>query len=314
MYDYTDDDLAKLQKFADVVTSGAVVVCLTGQVIDEYERNREKKIADVLKQLEAKVLHVGSLPRICDGYEEATAISKLSQELVLAKKELLAKVRSHAEDKTLAADQLIQKIMKVSKTVEFDEQSYERAVRRQQLGNPPGKRESLGDQLNWELLLSNLAESLPLHVLSSDRDWASELAPGTIKPVLAAEWQDKKKATVTLLDGLNKFLDLLAIDVHVLEEPDKDADVQDLAESKSFNRTHTAIARLAQHETLNPSQLKILVAALNQNDQIYLIAKDADVSAFYARLVVAHSNQLSTEEISEILGHLNVKVASDVWL
>ena len=75
-----------------------------------------------------------------------------------------------------------------------------------------------------------------------------------------------------------------------------------------------AIARLAQHETLNPSQLKILVAALNQNDQIYLIAKDADVSAFYASLVVAHSNQLSTEEISEILGHLNVKVASDVWL
>ena len=53
-------------------------------------------------------------------------------------------------------------------------------LRRTEVGNPPGKADSLGDALNWEWLLEQEIEFWDdeLILISSDNDYESELIKG----------------------------------------------------------------------------------------------------------------------------------------
>lgn len=52
LYDYTDDDLQKLEELADAVEAGKVVSYLAKQTVDEFKRNRAGKLADIISALE----------------------------------------------------------------------------------------------------------------------------------------------------------------------------------------------------------------------------------------------------------------------
>lgn len=64
-------------------------------------------------------------------------------------------------------------------------------------GNPPGKRDSYGDQYNWEILLQKVPDE-DLYVVSKDSDFASALAKPDKNGAISAhdflrrEWSDRK--------------------------------------------------------------------------------------------------------------------------
>jgi hypothetical protein len=74
---------------------------------------------------------------------------------------------------TLAADILFANIVKAAGVIEPKQAELNAAYHRMSLNNPPGKKGSLGDRLNWEQLLSRMPNQADLHIVSKDGDFAS---------------------------------------------------------------------------------------------------------------------------------------------
>lgn len=53
-FHFSSDDLEELKKLIVVIKEGQINLILPDQVIDEFKRNREVKIADALKDLKSK--------------------------------------------------------------------------------------------------------------------------------------------------------------------------------------------------------------------------------------------------------------------
>ena len=55
-----------------------------------------------------------------------------------------------------------------------DSSTLDKATDRTEIGNPPGKKGSLGDAIIWESLLGHAPDE-PLHFVSDDIDYKSKL-------------------------------------------------------------------------------------------------------------------------------------------
>lgn len=308
LYDYTDDDLQKLEELADAVEAGKVVLYLAKQTVDEFKRNRAGKLADIISALEKKPKGDKSLPRICDGFAERDAFLQSMEVALSLRAELIKQVRLKASTGELKADGLIAKLMAAAKTLEHDPKIIEAARLRRDLGQPPGKRESLGDQIIWETLLASVAKGQPMTILSRDGDWSS-LLTGQIEPVLAEEWaREKKGATLTLAKTLNEFLKSMDIDVEVSNDPDKEFQVNRLCNSGAFGTTHAAIEKLQSYDHFNPPQVSKMVEAFFENSQVGWISGDSDVNEFYTKLVANHAALIDADKVEKMLAQLHPPV------
>lgn len=308
LYDYTDDDLQKLEELSKAVESGKVVLYLAKQTVDEFKRNRDGKLADIISALEKKPKGDKSLPRICDGFVERDAFLAAMEQALSLRAELIKQVRSKAVAGELTADILIAKLMAAAKTLDHDHKIVEAARLRRDRGQPPGKRDSLGDQIIWETLLASVSPAQPLTILSRDGDWSSPLTD-QIDPVLAEEWADKKKgAVLTLAKTLNEFLKSMDIDVEVSDDPDKEFQVNRLCNSGGFGTTHAAIEKLQGYEHFNPNQVEKMVEAFFQNSQVGWISGDSDVNEFYTKLVANHASLIDADTAEKLLAKLHPPV------
>jgi predicted nucleic acid-binding protein len=68
-YHYSSDDLEELQKLTVLISEGQVTLILPEQVVSEFRRNREAKIADALKRFTAERLN-DQFPQITKDYDE----------------------------------------------------------------------------------------------------------------------------------------------------------------------------------------------------------------------------------------------------
>lgn len=147
-YKLSDDDLEELKKLSVTVKSRATALYLTDQVRDEFRRNREKTISDSLASLEAAKLPK-SFPRLftnLDGYLELRkTLSQFEEQLA----NLLADARKAAIENRLGADELIAELFSLATPLRLTPDILEAARMRHDLGNPPGKEDSVGDAVNW---------------------------------------------------------------------------------------------------------------------------------------------------------------------
>jgi PIN domain len=131
-------------------------------------------------------------------YDEA--LERLSQ----VRNRLAAEATIKSRTFELVVDQRLSKLTEIASKYPDDDEVFERAIRRAQKGNPPGKKESIGDQYNWEMLLKKVPD-VDLYVVSKDGDYASPLggtdANGAIYPnvFLSNEWK-------TARNGKNLYL------------------------------------------------------------------------------------------------------------
>src|SRR5205085_11004510 len=76
------------------------------------------------------------------------------------------------------------------------EDIVEKAKRRILLGNPPGKKDSLGDSINWESLLQFVKNGDDVYFISGDGDYRSAVGNNEFSQYLKMEWENIKQSKI----------------------------------------------------------------------------------------------------------------------
>ena len=154
-FHFTNEQLDSLNKVFASHEHGAATVHLTGQVKDEFRRNREAKINDALKRFK-ETKFTARLPSFMQAYDEYCDVTRLVSELQAKSKAILEKVHDDIARQELMADKLIKDIFDKFKLIQTSDKIYDAASRRISVGNPPGKNKSIGDAINWLILLETV--------------------------------------------------------------------------------------------------------------------------------------------------------------
>jgi predicted nucleic acid-binding protein len=298
-YHFSSDDLEELQKLLVLLDNKSLTLYVTEQVVDEYERNRENKIADALGRFrDLKLNH--QYPQLCQAYPEYPQLRELQKQFENCHASLLAKLQTDIGDQSLKADQLLKSLFKKATLVKRSDTIVDTARRRVELGNPPGKAVSLGDSINWESLLACVPEAQDIYVIADDGDWASALDRYQFKDFLLKEWAVRKKACVFYYRRLATFFKDQFPEIKLAAELEKELAIQKLAKSGSFSTTHAAVAKLSQMAEFTPVQANEIISAALSNNQVGWIARDEDVKAFLSVVLEKHANNLDPADLQAV--------------
>ena len=291
-FHYSKDELDALNNVFASHKHGSATVHLTEQVCNEFKRNRENKIKDALKRFK-DIRIAPQFPSFMKGYEEYGAIRDMSSQLQELQKVILEKVQKDISEQTLLADRLIGEIFSKQKIVPVTKDVYESASMRLSLGNPPGKNNSLGDAVNWTILLASVPPTENLHIISEDGDFYSSLDEGRVHPFLLDEWRQTKGAELFAYRTLSAFMQEHFDGVAFAFDKDKDALIEALRSAGAFAVTHRLIAELENYQYFSAKEVARILDAAEENDQFGWIVTDYDVSDFLNRVAVPHMESLS---------------------
>jgi hypothetical protein len=196
-YKLSDDDLEELEKLTVAVRSEDTSLYVTDQVRAEFNRNREAVIADSLKAFEGAKLPAG-FPRLVMNFPDYDEMREDLKSYELHRRSLLQEVRQAASERKLHADELIDELFRIAKDIPFAEQIWQASRMRYDLGNPPGKKGSYGDAVNWESLLVAVPDGRDLLFVTADSDYISELDDSMLADTLLREWRSKKHSEISL--------------------------------------------------------------------------------------------------------------------
>lgn len=294
-YHYTSDDAEQLKIIAKLAKKNELVLYLTEQVVDEFKRNRENKLAAAIKDLE-KWGKAPGIPRCMIGYTEVKTYQEAVSAVEKARSALITQARKDAQERTLSADTLFADIVDVAVLIKREQLQIADAKTRKLIGNPPGKKDSWGDQINWECLLAGVPGGTELHIISKDGDFASPLFADQAHQFLVDEWKAAKGAALYLHEELRPFLKSKFPDIQLATDIEKSAAIGRLENSASFQTTHAAVATLSPISgTLTWSDADRLFSAGLVNNQIAWIGTDDDVYPFYAGLIDTFAAKLDAE-------------------
>lgn len=297
---FTKDELDALSNVFASHSVGNAKVYLTQQVCDEFKRNREAKIKDALKRFnEAK--YAAQLPSFTKGYPEHERILTLTQELQQLSKRLHDKVSEDIAAQRLQADALIADIFRRTEIIKTPKEIYERAVNRGRLGNPPGKNDSIGDAINWIILLEKVTNEEDIHIISEDGDFYSILEENTVSPFLADEWKAKKNSQVRVYRTLGSFMKEHFNGIEFAFDKEKEDLIAQLYGVPTFAHCHAVIAKLAEFSYFSVDEVDRILAAACVNNQFGWIVTDSDVSDFLNRVAVPKCGDIFEPERVDIL-------------
>lgn len=282
-YHLTSEDLEELEKLVKLIRDKEITLILTDQVIDEINRNRANKINDSLSPFK-KLKFKQSFPAYCKEYPQYEGMKTAIKQAETLHTEMISKIQEDIEKKKLKADLLLDKLFHISDPVLHDEDIIKRAETRVNLGNPPGKKGSLGDAVNWESLLSFIPEKSAVYIITDDADFYSPLSDTKFNDFLMIEWQKKKNSKVNFYRKLSGFFKENFPQISLKTEIEKDKLIEELSASTSFAQTHAMIAKLSDYNHFTQKQAEDLMRAVVNNGQINRIISDEDVSSFYKKL------------------------------
>ena len=294
-FHFTKDELDSLNDVFASHEHGSATVHLTEQVCNEFRRNREARIKDALKKFN-ETKFSPQFPSFMKGYDEYGQIRELSNSLRELQKSILAKVEADISAKDLVADQLIDQIFESSETVPVTTQMYGKASMRSALGNPPGKNDSIGDAVNWTLLLESVPDGQDVHIISEDGDFYATLDDQRAHPFLVEEWERVKGARLFVYRTLSGFMAEHFDGVAFSFDKDKEALIEELFDSGSFAQTHGIIAKLENYRYFSAKEVIRILDAVDANNQLGGIITDYDVSDFLNRVAVPHMGNVTSAE------------------
>jgi hypothetical protein len=203
-----------LEKLLSLVEDGSVELILTQQVKDEFYRNKEdfavlmkKKLNSCKKSLKVSISNEKDLK----GIENELKDLKLKYT-----KEVQVKVEENFNiiEKNIApngkVDKLIERLFKKSIFYPVTRNIISAADIRKLLGNPPKTNKgSLGDAINWEILLAEMQDDLEFVCGDTDfkvENWKGEI---TMRDFLQREWKEKVESDIRLYPRIIDFLESL---------------------------------------------------------------------------------------------------------
>jgi len=302
-YHLSDDDLEEIRKLSVLLERDEVRLWLPQQVKDEFFRNRENKVQDAIKRLKDQNKKV-SFPVFCKSYPEFEEIRELQNNFNKKMKDLVSSLESDIRERKLEADEVIGELFRNSKELPVSDDIVSKARFRVDVGNPPGKNGSLGDAINWEVLLSQVPMGEDLYLIADDKDYYSVLDENSLKDFLIDEWSATNKSDVNFYRRLSQFFKDHYPDIRMASELEKELDIKSLRESSNFAATHSAIARLSSYDEFSYSQVNELSRILDNNEQVNWIICDSDVFGFYADLVNKYREQIEAEYLESVEAHL----------
>lgn len=300
LYHFTNDDLEQFGKLKGL-NGTDIKLFVPQQVCDEVRRNREAKLKDTFKRFEIKSIQ---FPAFCKEYEEYEQFSKDYDDILYRYTTWKAKINTDIKNQSLPADKTINDFFEATELLECDS-LVEKAFIRYRIGNPPGKDNKYGDAVNWECLLASVPDGEDLYLISSDKDYRSELFDDTINPFLENEWKRKKHSNIFFYKGLVPFLSEHFKDIQLRSEQEKQELILKLNNSPNFESTHGIIAMLYKQTGWTESQIEDLCVAAENNNQVGWILGDTDVLHFYSN-ILSHVNyeklpDCATKKVMEII-------------
>lgn len=294
-FHFTKDELDSLNDVFASHEHGSASVHLTEQVCNEFKRNREARIKDALRRFK-ETKFSPQFPSFMKGYDEYGQIRAMSNELRELQKTILEKVEADISSKDLVADHLIEQIFGSSQIVPLTTQIYENASMRSALGNPPGKNDSIGDAVNWVIVLDSVPNGEDIHIISEDGDFYSSLDDQKSHPFLQEEWERVKGGNLFVYRTLSGFMAEHFDGVAFSFDKDKEALIEELFDSGSFAQTHVIIAKLENYRYFSVKEVARILDAAHANNQFGGIVTDYDVSDFLNRVAVPQMANLTSDE------------------
>lgn len=309
-YHFSNDDLEELKKLSVLLEQGKVKLYLPEQVIQEFRRNRENKIADALKQLREQKLDL-RFPQFCKEYEEFESLRQLQRSYSKAHAELIQKAIQDIQSENLKADKVIHDLFENGISIPVDETIKDLARTRIAVGNPPGKNGSLGDALNWEVLIGNIQIGENLYFVTDDKDYSSPIDTNVFNTYLSQEWKTHKNSDIVYYRSLSEFFKEHFPNISLASELEKDLVIQELANSYSFAETHTIISKLNKYSDFTIAQINAIISATNSNRQVYWIIDDVDIKGFLLKIIKSRESKLNPEGLSELLSTMKGESSSE---
>ncbi len=171
---------------------------------------------------------------------------------------------------------------------------------RQELGNPPGKKESLGDAVIWEALLAGAPDDADLHFVADDRHWLSPLGDYRFNSYLTDEWAEEKSSAIAYYPRLSQFFATHYPQIKAEAEVEKELLIRDLSNSGSFAQTHAVVAALRKFADFTAAQLNAILLAVHTNNQVSLIVRDTDVEEFIKKAIAGREAELDPVLLADL--------------
>lgn len=298
-YHYTNEDLEELKKLLISIRNGNINLILTDQVVSEFKRNREPKIYDALKKFEEQKLN-NQFPQICKEYPEYSNLRDGIKMYEENKNIILKKLYDDIDKTNLGADKIINDLFTHEDITKTKSGHLEKAKLRISIGNPPGKNGSLGDAINWEILLSEVSRGKDLYLISDDKDYYSPINEYKLSKFLNDEWAEDKQSNIFYYRKLSDFFRDKFPDIKLTDEIEKETLISNLVNSSNFQNTHKAVAMLSKYTDFSKQQVDEIIDAGINNNQVYWINTDEDVIEFYLDLVKGREDCIDQDKLAKI--------------
>ncbi len=282
-YHLTSEDLEELEKLAVLIENKEITLLLPQQVIDETTRNRATKIVDSFETFR-KWKFARAFPAYCKNYAQYAKMKGAQKDLEKLHSEMVGAIQADIQERELAADKLLQRLFGIANQINRTPEILAAARERVELGNPPGKKGSFGDAINWECLLATVRSRTPLIMIADDSDFYSPLDASKINEFLDCEWKQKKDSDVTFHRNLSSFFREHYPNINLKTEQEKDALIESLSASPNFASTHSLIAALSTYDVFTLKQAEDIARACLNNTQVRWIIDDSDVHDFVQRI------------------------------
>lgn len=304
-YALSNEDLEELNKLRVLIKNETITLYLTDQVEQEFNRNRELKLFQALKEFDDVQIKNHKVPNMAKNYASYAVLKEARDKYLDAKNRLKDSMLADISTKNLKADHLISGIFFGCQPIYVDEDLFARAKMRAEKGIPPGKKDSYGDQINWECLLSVFPHQdsfiepdenrNDLHIISSDGDYFSVLEPNKPKDYLLVEWAKKAQGKLFVYKTISEFTKTHFPEIKLASDLEKFILFRRLRDSNSYRETHYAISSLSRIKEFSLSDAEQIVETFNINSQIYGILNDEDVCGFLLPILETHASKLVSQ-------------------
>jgi hypothetical protein len=309
-YGLSKETLEEIRKLTAAIKVGKIRLYANSHLRDEVARNREVKLKGAFAaEVTGRVPR--SYPEVFRAYPAFDEINQLTQELEKKRQALFDGAVADATAFKLSADEIIKTLFEAAKTATVSDKIYAKAETRLRRGNPPGKKDSIGDAVHWEFLLENVPDGEELFLITQDGDFASLIDEAQVSSFLQEEWVRLKKSKVSLFRSLSAFFKERFPEITLAVEIERKSLIDALVYSGSFSDTHKAIAALAKIDNLTVNEVRQLANALLDNEQIGWIGGDGDVRAFYSGLAEKHDAALGAGLVAKVKKRIGIAVAVD---
>ncbi|WP_323888507.1 PIN domain-containing protein [Aeromonas veronii] len=304
-YNLSSENIDELKKILILHKERKLSLYLPELVVNEFWRNRSAEISRLITEFK-KDLKI-EMPQLVRD-------EKLSGELVEALRninKIKSQISRELEEKILseqlAADIAVKEIFEASKKIQKTDKIIYSGIMRYDLGNPPGKKNSYGDAINWESLLQAIPDGEDIHIISDDGDFYSPMSKERLNEYLLHEWVNKKKSNIFIYRRLSSFISNHFPEAKTSTDLELNIAIEKLNNSASFASTHEAISRLNKLNPYSQAQVVRIMEIYHNNDQVRWIATDEDVKSFGEKLINEYGGNIEKEALDKFNALINGK-------